>query len=243
MIHIAICDDENVIVNQIEDMILKICHARGIEVIVEVFYGGTTLESAVLMGNRYDIIYLDIQMENGDGITAARAIRKMDENALFIYISSYAKYMSELFELDVFGFILKPIQDKKLSDMFLKAHQKICNRMFYFSFNYRNENHKIPCKDILYFESRGRQVRIFLQSGEVEVFNGKLSDVEKKLSAGKIPFVRIHQSFLVNYYLIRAKSKTEVTLINQMQLPISKDRQKSFNCQYKTLIGEEIHDH
>ena len=242
MLHIAICDDENVIVNQIEDMLLKLCRTRGIQAEIEVFYGGTTLEGAISMGKRYDIIYLDIQMENGNGITAAKNIRKIDENALFIYVSSYAKYMGELFELDVFGFILKPIQEKKLSDIFLKAHQKVCNKMFYFSFNYKNDNYKVPCKDILYFESRGRQISIFLQSGEVEVFNGKISEVEKKLSAGKIPFIRIHQSYLVNFYLIKAKSKTEVILVNQMRLPVSKDRQKDFNSQYKILMGEEIHD-
>lgn len=240
MIHIAICDDENVIVNQIESTVLNLCSLRGIPADIEVFYCGATLEKSVSQGTKYDIIYLDIQMEKGDGITAAKHIRKMDENVLLIYVSGYGKYMMELFQLDVFAFIAKPIQEKILSDTFLKAYRKVCNKLFYFSFRYKNEDYKIPCKDILYFESRGRRVSTYLQNGEVEGFNGKLSEVETKLSTGKIPFVRIHQSFLVNYYLIKSKSKTEVTLLNGTRLPISEDRQKDFSKQYSELLGGEI---
>lgn len=240
MLQIAICDDENVIVNQIEGVILNICKLKGIPVDIEVFYCGAALEKAILLGSMYDIIYLDIQMENGDGITAAKNIRLIDENVLFIYVSGYGKYMMQLFQLDVFAFIPKPIQEKTLCDIFLKANRKVCNKMFYFSFRYKSEDFKIPCKDILYFESRGRRVSTYLQNGEVEGFNGKLSEVEARLSSSKIPFVRIHQSFLVNYHLIRSKTKTEVTMFDGTRLPISEDRQKSFSKRYGELLGGEI---
>ena len=112
--------------------------------------------------------------------------------------------------------------------------------MFYFTFRYKNEEYKIPCKDILYFESSGRKVNIYHRNGEIDVFNGKLSDVELKLLDGKIPFMRIHQSYLVNYYLIKSRSKSEVSLVNGTKLPISEDRQKNFSYQYSRLIGGEI---
>lgn len=240
MIQIAICDDENVVVNQIESTLMNVCKANGIQADIAVFYCGAALERSVLSGAKYDIIYMDIRMENGDGITAARSIRRIDENVLFIYVSGYGRYMMELFQLDVFAFILKPVREEILSDLFLKANQKICNKLFYFQYHYKNEDYKIPCKDILYFESTGRKIRIYLRNGEVESFNGKLSEVETKLSAGKIPFIRIHQSFLVNYYLIKAKSRTEVTLWNGTKLPVSENRQKDFSRQYHKLLGEEI---
>lgn len=76
MVNIAICDDENIIVNQIEEMILKACK-RDILVDIDAFYCGQTLEKAILEGSKYDLIYLDIQMKDGDGITTARNIRKV----------------------------------------------------------------------------------------------------------------------------------------------------------------------
>lgn len=240
MIKLAICDDENVIVNQIENMVWNICKIEGIPVDIDVFYSGKLLEKEILFGTKYDLIFLDIQMKNGDGITAAKNIRKMDENVLFIYVSGYDKYMMELFQLDVFAFIKKPIHEEIFTKTFLKANHKICNKMFYFTFRYKNEEYKVPCKDILYFESRGRKVSIHHRNGEIDVFNSKLSEVETKLSNGKIPFMRIHQSYLVNYYLIKSRSKAVVTLVNGTKLPISEDRQKRFGYQYSRLLGGEI---
>ena len=105
MIRIAVCDDENVIVNQIEHIISEVCKRESIPVNINVFYSGRELKRQVTSGTKYDIIFLDIQMKGGDGITAAENIRKVDDNVLLIYVSGYDKYMMELFRLDVFGFI------------------------------------------------------------------------------------------------------------------------------------------
>ena len=233
--------NDNVVVNQIESVLWKVCRMEGIPVVTEAFYCGGALEKAISLGTKYDIIYLDIHMKNGDGITTAKNIREMDENVLLIYVSGYDKCMIELFQLDIFAIMIKPIQEENLSHIFLEANRRVCSKMFYFSFRYRNQEYKIPCKDILYFESRGRKVNTYLQSGELYVFNGKLSGVEEMLFDGKIPFIRIHQSFLVNYCLIRSKSKAEVELINGIKLPISESRQKEFNRRYsKLLLGRDI---
>jgi transposase len=111
MIRIAVCDDENVIVNQIEHIISEVCKRESIPVNIDVFYSGRELKRQVTSGTKYDIIFLDIQMKGGDGITAAENIRKVDDNVLLIYVSGYDKYMMELFRLDVFGFIKKPIDE------------------------------------------------------------------------------------------------------------------------------------
>ena len=74
----------------------------------------------------------------------------------------------------------------------------------------------------------------------VETFNGKLSEVEAQIEGGKVPFLRIHQSYLVNYHHIKSRSKTEVTLTNGIKLSISEDRQKNFGEQYTRMLGGEI---
>lgn len=240
MIKVAICDDEKMIASQVESLILRICKNESILVNTDVFYDGESLEEEILKGTIYDLIYLDIQMEKGDGITTAKHIRAMDENVLLIYVSGYDKYLMELFRLDVFDFIKKPIETKYFTDTFLDANRKICNNKFYFTYRYKNEEHKIPCIEILYFESWGRKINLHIKNGNVETFNGKLSEVETQIEGGKIPFLRIHQSYLVNYHHIKSRSKTEVTLINGRKLSISEDRQKNFGEQYSRLLGGEI---
>lgn len=179
-------------------------------------------------------------MKGGDGITAAENIRKVDDNVFLIYVSGYDKYMMELFRLDVFGFIKKPIDEEILTKTFLETYQRVCSKMVYFTFSYKHEEYKILCKEILYFESNARKVTIYTQNGEHYTFNGKLSEIEQKMSDGKIPFLRVHQSYLVNYYLIRSRTKIEITLVNGKKLPISEERQKYFNQQYSHLLGGEI---
>lgn len=239
MINIAICDDENIIVSQIEELLLRIC-GKEIPVSIDVFYSGKALEKEILKGIQYDLIYLDIQMKNGDGITTARNLRKMDENFLLIYVSGYDKYMMELFRFDVFSFIKKPIDKNLFIETFMEANKKICNNRFYFSFSYRSQEYKLLCSDILYFESSARQICIHSKNNRMNTFNAKLSVIEEKLLEGKIPFLRIHQSYLVNYYWIKSRTKTEITLIDETKLPISEERQKEFGRQYGKLLGGDI---
>lgn len=240
MIKIGICEDEKWIAAQLEKILLEVCHKESIPVDIDVFAGGHSLEQEVQRGTNYDLLFLDIQMEQGDGIEAAKVIREKDANVLFVFVSGYDKYLIDLFRLDVFAFMKKPIDEKGLIKIFLEANQKIGNKKFYFSFRYKNEEYKVPCHEILYFESRGRKVQIHLRGGEMEEFNGKLSEVMLKLEQGKIPFLRIHQSYLVNYHLIRSRTKAEVTLVNGKKLPISEERQKEFGRRYSALLGGEI---
>ena len=240
MIKVAVCDDETMIAAQMESIILDVCYRENIPVDVDVFYDGESMEKEIWQGTKYDLIYLDIQMENDDGITTAQNVRKTDENVLLIYVSGYDKYIMELFRLDVFAFIKKPIETESFENTFLDANRKICNQKFYFPFHYKNQESKIPCVDIMYFESQARKISIHVRNGEVEIFNGKLSEVEAWVDRGKIPFLRIHQSYLVNYHHIKSRSKKEVTLIDGTKLPVSEDRQKNFGVQYSRLLGGEI---
>lgn len=240
MLRIAVCDDENMIVDQIKNMIAKLYELEGISAEADAFYSGNDLEEEISKGTQYDLIFLDIQMQGGDGIATARNIRKMDENALLIYVSGHDEYALELFQFDVFAFIKKPIDENELIRVLLRANQKVCSKNFYFTFHYKNQEHKIPCRDILYFESRGRQIVIHIRNQKNAIFNEKLSNIEKQLAEGRAVFLRIHQSYLVNYHLIRARAKSEVILTNGEMLPISEERQKDFSRKYSKLLGDEI---
>ncbi len=240
MINIAICDDENIIVSQIESILINTCSKKSIPFDIDVFYSGYGLKKEISKGTKYDLIYLDIQMKNCNGITVAEYIRKIDNNVLLVYVSGHEKYMIELFRLDVFAFIKKPIENKNFENVFLEAFKKICSQKVYFTFSYKKEEYKILCIDILYFESIGRKVNVHIKSGNIEKFNGKLSDVEEIVKNGKIPFLRIHQSYLANYHCIKSRSKTEITLIDGTKLPISEDRRTNISQQYCKLLEDEI---
>lgn len=50
MIKVAVCDDEYIIANQIEELIYKVAKQQRISVDIDVFYTGISLENAVMQG-------------------------------------------------------------------------------------------------------------------------------------------------------------------------------------------------
>ena len=88
MIRIAICDDDKTMTTIIEEMLYKISKEQSLKIECEIFFDGSTLVEHICQGTYYDLIYLDIEMKNVNGISAAEVIREMDIPALIIYVSN-----------------------------------------------------------------------------------------------------------------------------------------------------------
>ena len=83
MLNIAICDDDIQITGKIERLLQDIAKRNFVDTEIEVFWNGKSLADAIAAGERYDVIYLDIEMDKEDGISAARACLKNILNCLF----------------------------------------------------------------------------------------------------------------------------------------------------------------
>ena len=107
-------------------------------------------------------------------------------------------------------------------------------------FTFNKEIRKVPLNNVVYFESRNRVVYIVLSSGHSEYFYGKLNGVEKELADSRCYFLRIHQSFLVNYDYIKKMNYLNVTVYigdRELELKISEDRQKEVRRQLCEIAG------
>lgn len=241
MLRIAICDDDLKFTSSLENLIIQESHRLGIRVETDVFSDGKTLLQSLQLGDHYSLIFIDIEMEQVDGITTARHIRKTDRSVLLIYISGYDKYLKELFEVEAFRFLSKPLDQKQFTRYFEESCQRIGETTdAFYQFTFNKEIRKVSLKDIVYFESRNRIVNIFFKDGNDEYFYGKLNDVEKELSTSRQYFLRIHQSFLVNYDYIKKINFSTVTISfmeKEVELKISEDRQKSVRQRLCKIAG------
>ncbi len=235
MITIGICDDDKIITSKIENMLLQIGKIKGIEIDIKVFFDGYALEKTFLLGTQYDLIYLEIMINKINGIEIAKNIRKMDQDVLIIYVSGYENRLKELFEVEPFRFISKPIDTNIFGKYFMKAYERICSYASYYEFQYKRVISRVLIRDIIYFESNGRTINIILANGKKERFNAKLNDVENDLQICRIDFIRIHQSYLINYRYVQKMAKTLVKMANNEVLPISKDKQKEIKTRYCML--------
>lgn len=236
MIRIAICDDDKRIVAEIEERLEKISKEILLEVSIDGFYCGEGLEKIYRQGERYDIIYLDIEMAILDGIKVARIIREIDKYVIIIYISSHEEYLIQLFEVEPFRFIKKPIDYKIFDKYFEDAYKKIDSVAAYFEYEFKRNSVKILYSEIVYFESNGRSIIIMQKDSNVDKFNGKLNMIEKAVEKSNNPFLRIHQSYLVNFHYIRKICFSKVELFDGRTLNISEDKQKIIRERYSEIL-------
>lgn len=239
MIKIAICDDEILLASEIEYLILDIANRNKIEVDVDVFYDGSTFLEYEKQGEIYDIIYLDIEMKEVDGIKTAQEMRKRGIQTLLIYVTSHESFAKDVFELDTFRFITKPIDKVRFDKFFLDACKKLEKSSGYFQYTYKKVLYRILLSDILYFQSDKRITYIIETKGE-HICYEKLNDIEERLKVSGNPFYRVHQSFLINPQYVKKYSYDSMELIDGMEFTISERRRKSINELFCSIKGEEI---
>lgn len=234
MLNIAICDDDIQTTGRMEMLIQKIAKRNFVDTEIEVFWNGEGLVDAVIDGDCFDIIYLDIEMDKEDGISAAKRIRMYDKNVLIVYVTSHENHMKESFSVRPFQFLVKPVSEKQMEVCFKTAHEDINGGDFYFRYSYQRVNHKVPVRDILYFESNKRKVSIVTEK-DTFVLYGKLNEIENSLKRCKVSFLRVHQSFLVNYKHVDRQGYDFVVLDNGKKISISEDRRKMISEQYCSM--------
>lgn len=234
MISVAICDDDIALTGKLETILLRIARVNLLQIDTEIFWDGLKLAKIIENGLRFDIIFLDIEMGRTDGISIARRIRESDKNVLIIYVTSHESYMQESFEVRPFRFLIKPVEQERISICFRAACEEISSGEHYFRYSYQRVNHKVLLRDILYFESNKRKINIITNKGECELY-GKLNEVEKILQTSKAVFLRVHQSFLVNYKYIHGLGYDFVIMENGKQISISENRRKKISEEYCTI--------
>ncbi|HIR88269.1 MAG TPA: response regulator transcription factor [Candidatus Fimimorpha faecalis] len=219
MMKVGICDDDQRFLSQMEQSMEELKKKYHYEVQIELYSDGKELLEDFENGIGLDLIFLDIEMKQVDGIETARKIREKDYHILIVYVSSYEQYLMQLFEVEPFRFLKKPLQREQLEDVFLKAQKRIEEKQkSYYRFQFGKTVIQVLQKDILYFESAGRKVIVHTVEKQYEYYD-KLDQVEEKLKEGH--FLRIHKAYLVNIENIEAFQYERVALIDGTLLNIS----------------------
>lgn len=240
VLRIGICDDDKEHVSQVEEYLMNIGLLKNINLDIDVFYDGKDLVKFYDDGGRLDLLYLDIEMEEVGGIGAAHSLREVESDTLIIFCSRHDSYLMDLFDVEPFRFLRKPIQPSEIFSTFEKAYDRLMKRGIFFEYRFNKDIIRIPVHQIYYFESQGRKVLIHTTKG-TESFNGKLSAIEKQLQEASIAFLRIHQSYLINFQQIKCINYTKVILQNGDVFSIGANRQKMIRQQYFSLLGEDRH--
>ena len=227
MFKIAICDDIKPTCDEIKDIILNISKGNLSENIsIDIFYSGEALISDIREEeNLYDLIFLDIELGGKiNGVEVGRIIRgEMDDYITqIVYISSKNNYDRQLFDVQPLHFLQKPIDVIKIENDIKLAIKISRKENKFFELKKLRNIIKVPYKDILYFESRGREI-ILVSCKTQYIFCNNINSLSKMLPDF---FIYPHRSYLVNYELITCFKFEELVMSNGDVIPISRNKRK-----------------
>lgn len=228
MLRIGICDDIPFHADMLADHIRCWQQERQLAVQIIKFRSGEDLLFEIECTGDLSAVFLDIRLNGISGIETAIKVKSQNRLISVVFISSYENYYQEMHGLDwPILFLEKPFQKEKVDqclNQFLKEYLDI-NKCFHFQSNHRT--YTIDLHKVLYFSSEGRIVRAVLEDGIEYKMYYKLDDIDQVLQYYQDFFTRIHKSYLVNTTKIMRFHRKEVTLFNEISLPVSRCRKNA----------------
>ncbi len=234
MFDIFVCDDDINITNFIKFFIMK---HFGDSYKVVTMNSSQELIGMVEMNERVpDILIMDIVLKDGNGIETVKYLQKHHPKLKVIYLTGIINYATSIFETNPAYFLVKPINENSMIDAIKKVSQEIeFEKSDSIVIKTNGSEIILYRKEIMYVESQGRKLEIFMADGNrIEIYE-KMDILQTRLGRA---FIRSHKSFLINMKYINERTNKEFYLSNGKVLPISKPNLKAAKLKFISYLGE-----
>ena len=229
---IAICDDNNTDSRYIAELVSHWTKGQNFLVLTDTFPSAEAFLFHYTEHKDYDILLLDIEMGQMDGVTMAKTIRKENETVQIIFITGYSDYISEGYEVSALHYLMKPVKQDKLFEVLNRALEKISKNERILYLDIDREMICVPFHEIRYLEVRQNYVTI--HSKQNYTVKKTLSEFESELDER---FFRAGRSFLINLAYIQKVTRKEVWLTDNTVIPLSRGLYEDLNRAIITHIN------
>ena len=223
MIKVLVVEDDNLDFERLKGFLDTYSKENKIEFSLERFSSGK--EFLNNLSKDFDIVFLDIDLKDSNGIDLAKALRKVDQEVGIIFVTNLAQFAINGYEVDALDFVVKPIsyydfsfKIKKAVDNALKQSKKT-----FISLLSEGKMVKLDSSDINYIEVMHHSLVFHTLNGDYSSY-GTLKDLESKLPNN---FKRCNNCFLVNLEHVTAIQGYSVFL-GEIELQISHPKKKEF---------------
>lgn len=229
--NIAICDDEKIYRDKIEHLVDEYFADENFDYECRQFSCGNELAKDEQV---YDIVFLDIEMEEMSGIETAKVLNQKNRHTVIFIITAYHKYLDDAMDLNVFRYIDKPIDKDRFFKGLEKAIAMINNNDITFK-TVDNELITISKNDIICVEVMKKKVTVSTVDGDY-ISREKMDFFRNNLTASY--FAIPHKSYIVNFNFVRKFKRDEIELNGNRTVAIAPKKQAEIKKQFVAFIGE-----
>lgn len=200
---------------------------------------GESFTKCVKESKNPDLILMDILSGSSEhsvnGIELVSKAAPFIRKSLVVFISDSCEYITDVYEVPHFAFILKREMIKRCNWLLgkIRGLQKHKSLLFLES---GKKKTMIPTWQILYLERDRRSTYIHTTEGEYRS-SAKLVDFQQQLDEKM--FARCHNSYIVNLDYVTAYHRTEFYIEHDKKIPISRSRQKEMKLKLDSWIDEK----
>lgn len=220
---ILICDDEQQYIDKLKIYIEKFMQGRGVDFEIRT----ANDPQAIAYSNEiYQLAFLDIQMEQLDGISLAKVLKERNNKIVIFFVTSFNDYQDAAMDLRAFRFFEKPFNADRLYSGLEKAMEYIDESYIDFYIYANNEQKQILIDEVIYVERSNRQVTLVTTQGNYttrESFDEWCEILQNSF------FYRVHKSFIVNLHYVTGYKYSELVIQNNVTIPIASRRQTDFH--------------
>ena len=223
---IAICEDEQIYRDMLKSKVLACFNNAD----ADTYNDGIDLLKAIDTGRKYDLIFMDLQMEHSDGMETAARIRGKDRDVKIIFVTGIENRATEGYRVAAFDYIVKSELDTTLIpalDRFKRESEteKIAIE------TEDGETVIIPVKKILWIESEKRGTKLAVLEKRVGT---PCKEYHSPLPIGKVitmidpsVFIEVYKSVYVQTMQIRRLGNDKVIMSDGSELPLSRRKRKA----------------
>ena len=225
MIRIAVCEDEQILLEQLTDDIKNILNKHSVIYSIKAYANG----NALLAHKEFDILFLDIAMQPITGLELARRLRARGDESKMVFITAHQQYAIDAYDVQAFHYLIKPVDLKKLEAILLKLCSLLKGEYEHaLTVCQGTLVRRIPFEQILYLEVINRKIYLH-KNNESVPFYGKLNEIEPMLPDS---FFRCHRSYIVNFDHVKYYKKETIWLDNEYTVPLSRRRHQAFGLAF-----------
>lgn len=242
---ILICDDEPLAVERLSRLVTQLGH----QVVATASHGKQALD--LVREYAPDVVLLDIQMPEMDGLTCARYLAELQPMPAIVFCTAYDEYALTAIKAQAKGYLLKPIEklelEQALNNLTKLTQAQMSQLEQKEQMDDPTQRHQIaaktyrgleliPVENIYYFLADQKYVTVRHKNGSV-LIDETLKDLEREFAD---KFIRVHRNALISLdyldglelvasgqYQVRCRDLQERLAVSRRHLPLLRERMQN----------------